>query len=140
MVMITVDNQVGFVYSASLLERVHTSLTDRAVELVLTDNTQIQTLNQMHRGVDKATDVLSFPLEEVPFMPLGTIVISVDKVREKAEEYGHTTDEELALLYLHGLLHLLGYDHEVDTGQMRRKEEEVIRQLALPESLIIRTQ
>jgi probable rRNA maturation factor len=113
-------------------------LTQKEVELILTDNSEIRQLNRKYRGIDKATDVLSFPLEETPFMPLGTIVISKDKVEEKAAEYGHSAEDELALLYLHGLLHLLGYDHEVDEGEMRSKEAEIIQKLGLPNSLILR--
>ncbi len=138
--MIDVDDRVGAGYDLSLLEKIHKKLTDREVELILTDNAQIQLLNKDFRMIDKPTDVLSFPLEDVPFAPLGTIVISVDKVIEKAAELGHLEEEELALLYLHGLLHLLGYDHEQDEGEMRRKEAEIIHSLGLPDSLILRTE
>lgn len=138
--MINIDNRTDAKYDFSLLEAIHTLLTKKEVELILTDDTEIQELNREYRGIDKATDVLSFPIEETPFMPLGTIVISRDKVEEKAQELGHSAEDELALLYLHGLLHLLGYDHEVDEGQMRRKEAEIIQQVGLPNSLILRTE
>jgi probable rRNA maturation factor len=137
--MIDVDDRAGAEYDLRLIEKIHTLLTDRDVELILTDNAQIKLLNKDFRNIDKPTDVLSFPLEDVPFAPLGMIVISVDKVKEKAAELGHHEEEELALLYLHGLLHLLGYDHESDAGEMRAKEAEVIRSLGLPDSLILRT-
>ncbi len=137
--MIDVDDRAGAEYDLRLIEKIHALLTDRDVELILTDNAQIKLLNKDFRNIDKPTDVLSFPLEDVPFAPLGTIVISVDKVKEKAAELGHHEEEELALLYLHGLLHLLGYDHESDAGEMRAKEAEVIRSLGLPDSLILRT-
>jgi probable rRNA maturation factor len=84
--------------------------------------------------------VLSFPLEDVPHMPLGTIVISVDKVKEKALELGHSEEDEFTLLFIHGLLHLLGYDHEVDDGEMRLKEKEIIKTFNLPDSLILRNE
>ena len=72
-------------------------------------------------------------------MPLGSMIISVDFVKEKSELYGHTFDEELALLFIHGVLHLVGYDHEIDNGEHRMKEEELIKQFNLPDSLIVRT-
>ena len=71
-------------------------------------------------------------------MPLGSIVISTDFVEEKAKEYGHSFNEELSLLFIHGLLHLLGYDHEVDNTEHRDKEEELIKKFNLPNSLIVR--
>ncbi len=136
--MILPDDQIKSGYDISLLEPIYSALTQKDVELVLVDNSAIRELNRQYRGIDKPTDVLSFPLEDVPHMPLGTIVISVDKVREKAAELGHTEEDELALLFIHGLLHLLGYDHEVDEGQMRLKEREMIQRFGLPESLILR--
>jgi len=83
---------------------------------------------------------LSFPYEDMPFTPLGSIVISSFHVEEKAKEFGHSTDDEFSLLFIHGLLHILGYDHEVDNGEMRDKEEEIIVKFNLPKSLIVRTQ
>ncbi len=66
-------------------------------------------INREFRGIDKATDVLSFPSDPFPNAPLGSIIISVDKVQSVAEELGHTPDDEIALLFIHGMLHLLGY-------------------------------
>ncbi len=136
--MIVVDNRMQSEYDISLLERIAETLSDKEVELVLTDNEEIRLLNEQYRGIDKATDVLSFPLEDVAHMPLGTVVISIDKVKEKAQELGHSEEAELALLFIHGMLHLLGYDHEVDDGEMRRKEENLIKAFHLPDSLILR--
>jgi probable rRNA maturation factor len=76
----------------------------------------------------------------MPMSPLGSIVISNDFVKEKALEFGHKVSDELSLLFIHGLLHILGYDHEVDDGEMRQKEKELIEKFALPKSLIVRTQ
>ncbi|MEO1923813.1 MAG: rRNA maturation RNase YbeY, partial [Nautiliaceae bacterium] len=87
----------------------------------------------------KPTDVLSFPLENIPGMPLGSIVISIDTAKKGAKEFGHSIENEIKLLFIHGLLHLLGYDHEIDNGEMRAKEEEIIKKFNLPQSLIIRT-
>ena len=136
--MISIDDRVKSGYDFSVLEKIHTLLSDREVEFIITDDDEIKELNAQYRGIDKSTDVLSFPLEEIPFMPLGTIVVSIDKIKEKAQEFGHTQEDELSLLFIHGLLHLLGYDHEKDEGQMREKEAEIIKGFDLPNSLILR--
>jgi probable rRNA maturation factor len=72
--------------------------------------------------------------------PLGSIVICSEYVVQKAKEFGHTDDDEFALLFIHGVLHLLGYDHEVDNGEMRQEEARLIQKFHLPESLIIRNE
>ncbi len=136
--MLLVEDKVNSGYDPTRLEPICDLLTQKDIELILTDNTEIEALNKAHRGIDKPTDVLSFPLEDVPLMPLGMVVISVDKVKEKAAELGHSEEDELKLLFIHGLLHLLGYDHETDDGEMRRKEKEMIEKLNLPNSLILR--
>lgn len=79
------------------------------VELLLTNNAEIQKLNKQYRGKDYATDVLSFPMDEDN---LGQIVISLDKAQEQANELGQSFTEELRFLFTHGLLHLHGHDHE----------------------------
>jgi len=142
--LIELDNQTSLNIDKEVLEKIAQSLTNREIELIITDNAGIQKLNREYRDKDKPTDVLSFPLE-TPFteqsvfdIPLGTIVISADLVREKAKSYGHTEQNELKLLFIHGLLHLLGYDHETDDGEMRQKEREIIEAFGLPSSLIIR--
>jgi len=147
--MIDLDNQTTLRVSIEALEDIASTLSTKDVELVICTNDTIQTLNQEHRGKNTSTDVLSFPLE-APFteqsdfemssgMPLGSIVISASFVEQKADELGHSNQDELSLLFIHGMLHLLGFDHEVDDGEMRSKEEELIRAFDLPKSLIIRT-
>ncbi len=111
-----------------------------SVEVVLTDSNSIQVLNKEYRGIDKPTDVLSFPLERVEGSPVGSIVINIDKVLEKSAQLNHSKDDEFTLLFLHGLLHLLGYDHESDNGEMRKREEEIIDKFSLPKSLIVRSE
>jgi len=138
--MIDIDNQTSFNIDATFLQRVSQTVTDKDIELVVTTNAIIQEINREYRNVDKATDVLSFPYEEMPLAPLGSIVISIDFVEQKAEEFSHSQNDEFILLFIHGLLHLLGYDHEVDNGEMRAKEEELINKFALPKSLIVRTE
>ena len=108
------------------------------VSLVLTDSSTIRELNRDYRGLDEATDVLAFqmlsrkdPDEFFAHPPdgitrLGEVIISYPKALEQAKEQGHTTERELALLVIHGILHLLDYDHE-DSGEeagMRAREEE----------------
>jgi probable rRNA maturation factor len=138
--MIDIDNQTDYSVDEAFLEKIATTLTQKDLELIVTTNSEIQQINQEYRGIDKATDVLSFPFEDMPMAPLGSIVISVEYVKEKAQEFKHTQDDEFALLFIHGMLHLLGYDHEVDEGQMREKEQELIKKFDLPKSLIVRTQ
>jgi len=138
--MIDFDNRTQQNYSLDLLEKIANELTDREIELILTDNSEIKEINAEYRGIDKATDVLSFPSEPFPFAPLGSIIISVDKVTEVATELGHRDEDELALLFIHGLLHLLGMDHETDNGEMRLEEEKLVERYQLPKSLIVRTE
>ena len=139
--MIELDNRSDLHPDIEALEAIARRLNDRELELILCHDEAIRELNREYRGKDTPTDVLSFPLEEeIPGLPLGSLVISVDRVRAKAAELGHDPQEELTLLFIHGLLHLLGYDHESDHGEMRAKETELIRELGLPESLIVRTE
>lgn len=137
--MIDLDNTTEFLIDTASLEKIAEFLTKKDIELIVVKNDEIQELNKEHRKINKATDVLSFPMDfEMPNMPLGSIVISTDFVEEKAKEYGHTFNEEFSLLFIHGLLHLLKYDHEVDNGEHRAKEEELIKKFNLPDSLIVR--
>ena len=109
------------------------------VYITLTNNENIRKINAEHRKIDKATDVLSFPMfnrDEIDSLHtqddtediLGDIIISVEKVREQAEEYGHSFERELSYLVTHGMLHLLGYDHMIEEEKvvMRKREEEIL--------------
>lgn len=142
--MINIDNLTTLNINSTLLEAIAKSLTTRDIDLILCDNPTIKQYNKAYRQQDKATDVLSFPISndmiknEENFMPLGSIIISAEHVQEKALYYGHSNEAELSLLFIHGLLHLLGYDHEVDKGEMRDKEALIIQTFNLPQSLIIR--
>lgn len=137
--MIDLDNQTTLEIDIAALEIITNDLTQKDIELIIVGNDEIQELNKEHRQKDKATDVLSFPMEfDFPNMPLGSIVISKEFVEEKAKEYKHSQNDEFTLLFIHGLLHLLGYDHEVDNGEHREKEEELIKKYNLPNSLIVR--
>ena len=137
--MIDLENNTQFEINISSLEKIVETLTKKDIELLVVRNDEIRILNKEHRKIDKATDVLSFPLDyDFVNMPLGSIVISTDFVEEKSKEYGHSFNEEFSLLFIHGILHLLGYDHEVDDGEHRAKEEELIKKFNLPDSLIVR--
>jgi len=138
--MIELDNTTSLEVQEPFLNTIANLFTDKDIELIITSNQEIQQINLEHRNINKSTDVLSFPYEDMPMSPLGSIIISVDYVQEKAKEFCHQESDELALLFIHGLLHILGYDHEVDNGEMRAKEKELIEQFSLPKSLIIRTQ
>lgn len=109
------------------------------VSVLLVDNSAIQALNSEYRDIDAPTDVLSFSqLEGVELfgdpdvLVLGDIVVSIEKTVEQANDYGHSFDRELAFLLVHGLLHLVGYEHDDEfTGLMHDKQEEVMEALAL---------
>ncbi|ECQ1419676.1 rRNA maturation RNase YbeY, partial [Campylobacter jejuni] len=122
------------------LESIASFLSPKDVELVFVDSKEMQEINLEQRKQDKTTDVLSFPLENIDeSLPLGSVVINVDLAKEKAKELGHSYKEEISLLFIHAMLHLLGFDHENDNGEMREKEKELIEYFNLPKSLIVRT-
>ena len=194
-----------------ILDAIAAELGGGSVELIFVRGEEMRQLNAQTRGIDKATDVLSFPLDPAAFagfgkdlskensahknsgakilntanstnentgaansasensntinsensegessddenlknenfdggnfapVLLGSVVINLDLVELKAAQLGHGRDDETALLFTHGLLHVLGYDHESDDGQMRAKECEIIEKFRLPKSLIVRT-
>ncbi|MFT4114361.1 rRNA maturation RNase YbeY [Silvibacterium sp.] len=111
------------------------------VSVLLTGDTQIRQLNRNYRKKDKATDVLSFPADEMgqAMGIAGDLAISVETAAREAESRGHALVIELEVLLLHGALHLAGYDHEVDGGEMARKEERLRKKLGLEVGLIART-
>lgn len=120
-------------------------IQDLEIYVTLTNNENIHKINLEQRNVDRPTDVLSFPMferEEINSLKeiskaeqyiLGDIIVSIEKVKEQAEEYGHSFERELAYLITHGMLHLLGYDHmiEEEKEQMRKREEEILGELKI---------
>ena len=113
------------------------------VSVTLTNNEYIHTLNKQYRGIDRPTDVLSFALNEseepdVEDGPdvnvLGDLVISVERAKEQAADYGHSVKREIAFLPVHGMLHLLGYDHmeEEDRIEMEAEQRFVMEKLGIP--------
>ncbi len=114
------------------------------VSLTFTDNQGIRELNRQYREMDRPTDVLSFPLldfeggqepaAEEPSTVLGDIVLSLEKAREQAREFGHSFERECAFLCVHSMLHLLGYDHvngEEEEADMRRRQTEILDRMGL---------
>src|ERR1700761_6945041 len=109
------------------------------VSVLLAGDATIRTLNRDYRKKDKATDVLSFPVGDfhgdAP-KQAGDLAISLETAQRQAEEHGHSLQIEVKVLMLHGLLHLAGYDHETDRGQMARKETALRKEFDLPSGLI----
>lgn len=112
------------------------------VTIAILPDAKVKRLNSVYRGVPGATDVLSFPISPKPsaLSPfLGDIVIARGVAQKQAEKLGHSLGVELRVLALHGLLHLLGYDHENDNGRMARLEARLRRKSGLPLGLIARS-
>lgn len=122
------------------------------INVLVTDDAGIRAINRASRKIDKATDVLSFPMFELTagqlpasweaykdpetgLVPLGDMAISLERAKQQAAEYGHSAQREVGYLTIHSVLHLLGYDH-VDEGEMKRQmraaEEAILAELALP--------
>jgi probable rRNA maturation factor len=98
------------------------------VSVTISNDRRLRELNRAYRGKDKPTDVLSFPYDEEGG-PLGDVIISVDRALAQAGERGHDLQREIELLTLHGTLHVCGYDHETDDGEMDRLERRLRRSL-----------
>ena len=107
------------------------------LSIAIVSDKRMRALNRQFRGKDKVTDVLSFPADARGFM--GDIVIAAGVAKRQAREAGHTAQTEMRVLALHGLLHLLGYDHEADEGRMARAEGRLRKKAGLPGGLIERT-
>lgn len=114
------------------------------VSVTFTDNEGIRALNAQYRGIDRETDVLSFPLTDFeggeeppadePDVSLGDIVLSLEKTEAQAKEFGHSFEREAAFLTVHSMLHLLGYDHvngEEEEREMRRRQTEILELMGL---------
>lgn len=119
------------------------NLKNLYISITLTNPENIQKINKEYRNIDRATDVLSFPMfekneiKEVCKMNmegqevLGDVIISIEQVQKQAEEYGHSFERELAYMAVHGFYHLMGYDHmeENEKKEMRKKEENILSKL-----------
>ena len=107
-------------------------------ECLLADDKELQRLNSQFLQKNYPTDVLSFPTDGQPFA-VGECAISVERARFQSTQFGHSLIEEIQILMLHGLLHLVGFDHETDAGEMAATELQWRAQLKLPSSLIERS-
>jgi probable rRNA maturation factor len=110
-----------------------------SVSVLVANNSTIRQLNRRYRRKNSATDVLSFPASRLADGLGGDIAISRKIAAANAHARGHSLADEIRILILHGILHLAGYDHEADRGEMRQKERELRRKLRLPSSLIERS-
>lgn len=144
------DNSTDFNLDTDLINRVAAEAlrfegvsSNCEISFTLVDNKEIHRLNKKYRNIDRPTDVLSFPLidfenEEMPdgssTIYLGDIIISIEKAKQQAEEYGHSVERELAFLTAHSMLHLLGYDHMTE----EEEKDMFARQRAILDNLNIK--
>ncbi|HKL75862.1 MAG TPA: rRNA maturation RNase YbeY [Halanaerobiales bacterium] len=140
MINLEINNQQGKIKINKELENLLKKIAQKAakyekkdegnISLALVNNEKIKELNKRFRNKDEATDVLSFPMDDKIW---GDIIISTEKIIEQAKEYGHSKQRELAYLYTHGILHLLGYDHKTSSEKerMREKEEKILEEVGL---------
>ena len=112
--------------------------TGRSFTCLLTGDQALRRLKKQFLGHNYTTDVLSFPTGE-PIGPLGDIAISLERAKAQAAEFGHKIEEEVRILLLHGVLHLVGHDHETDSGEMRKAESRWRAKYGLPNGLIERS-
>lgn len=164
--MIYIDNRQSKIkvpdeLNENIIKVIDFSLNDEGVKipcevsLLFVDNKEIKELNNIHRGIDKDTDVLSFPMLHYPdsqvykdvyldkvftaeylddgYLVLGDIVVSLEKAKEQSLEFGHSFIREVAYLIVHSVLHLLGYDHieEEEKANMRRREEDILKSFSI---------
>jgi probable rRNA maturation factor len=109
-----------------------------SVSVMVTNSREMRSLNSRFRGKNQATDVLSFPAPALGNGFAGDIAVSLDIAARNARSLGHSIRQEVQILVLHGILHLAGYDHEGDTGEMAAKERRLRRRFKLPTGLIER--
>lgn len=135
--MIVLDNITSYSINITKLESIYNLLSNKEVELLVVYDEQMQRYNYDFRNINKTTDVLSFPIEDISGNePLGSIIINLDYAYKVSNQLQHSLDEEIAILFIHGVLHLLGFDHETDMGEMRTKELELAKVFQLPTTLI----
>ena len=121
----------------TFLARIHREIADqREFTVLVSSDEALRHANRRFRGKASTTDVLSFPDGEDS--RLGDILISARRAELQAANFGHSVEEELKILVLHGLLHLMGYDHETDSGKMKRVETHWRKKMGLPAGLVER--
>ena len=137
--MIDFENKTDYKIEVDDLEKIRESLAHaKSLELIIVNDEEIRGINLEYRKLDKPTDVLSFPIKVSKTEFIGSIIISADTTKRVADEMGHAFAVELKILFIHGLLHLLGFDHESDNGQMLQKEISVAKMFGIEETLLSR--
>ena len=140
---ITITNETDEYVDEALLNKVadyammSEDVNNGVVNIIIVDNKKIREINKEYRKIDKETDVISFALEdddtfiELPIRVLGDIYISIDRVKSQAKDYGHSEKREICFLVVHGILHLLGYDHmnTSDEKVMFSKQDKILDEL-----------
>ncbi|MBI4908084.1 MAG: rRNA maturation RNase YbeY [Acidobacteria bacterium] len=116
---------------------IHEVTSNAGFDVLVSNDARLHQLNRDFLGHDYPTDVLSFP--NADRVPLGEVAISVNRAAAQAADFGHTVNDEIEILMLHGALHLMGMDHETDKGAMARAEKKWRELLALPRALTERT-
>ncbi len=133
----TIDEKLLYKVANYALE--YEKVSNAVLNIIIVDNEYIHKINREYRGVDRETDVISFALEDddtfvkLPIRVLGDIYISIDRVKSQALEYGHSETREISFLTVHGILHLLGYDHmkEEDEKIMFNKQDNILSDLKI---------
>lgn len=133
----TIDEKLLYKVANYALE--YEKVSNAVLNIIIVDNEYIHKINRKYRGVDRETDVISFALEDddtfvkLPIRVLGDIYISIDRVKSQALEYGHSETREISFLTVHGILHLLGYDHmnEEDEKIMFNKQDNILSDLKI---------
>ena len=123
---------------SKLLKKIFRKIKEKKnMSIVFVSLEQIQELNKTFRQIDKATDVLSFPNDDIEDKTLGDIFVSLDKAKEQAESYGHSFEREVGFLAVHGYLHLIGYDHHTkeDEEKMITMQENILKRAKLERKL-----
>ena len=146
---ILIENETDYDLNVDFAKQIITKVIEEEginpnceINVFIVSREDMQDINKTQRGIDKVTDVLSFPMidfingEKIPeraFYLLGDIVISIDVALEQAIDYGHTIERELGFLLIHGALHLLGYDHDTEKNQttMFNKQDSLLKDLLL---------
>ncbi|WP_317368663.1 rRNA maturation RNase YbeY [uncultured Tyzzerella sp.] len=144
------DNNTGFIIDENIVSLINKCIeeslnlenftTNVEISLSIVDNKEIKEINALHRNINKETDVLSFPLLDdfnnidnniLHPIPLGDIIISIDKAISQANDYGHSLERELCFLTVHSMLHLLGYDHMTEEEEkiMFKKQDIILNKL-----------
>ena len=133
----TIDEKLLYKVANYALE--YEKVSNAVLNIIIVDNEYIHKINREYRGVDRETDVISFALEDddtfvkLPIRVLGDIYISIDRVKSQSLEYGHSETREISFLTVHGILHLLGYDHmnEEDEKIMFSKQDNILSDLKI---------